>query len=133
MSVYPLIAATALALAGEPPQADASSQPATPEQPAWRYVLPAPGDSFAHAPFRALVLSRDKPAELIEKVAYRGDPARRRYAQFRFGSPSSTRVTVVIDAVATGAVDLYTDADRNLKIDDRDRVPISPSAAGPRR
>ena len=94
---------------------------------------PPPGDPFEHAPFRALVLSRDKPAELVEKVAYRGDPARRRYAHIRFGSPSSTRVTVVVDTVALGEVDLYADADRNLKIDDRDRVAIAPVGGWPRR
>ena len=44
---------------------------------------------------------------------YRGDPARRRYAQIRFGSPGSIRVTVVLDEVGAGEVDLYVDADRN--------------------
>ena len=130
MSLFPLIAMVAFALVGVTPTEEANSQSPTPEQPAWRYVLPAPGDPFDHAPFRALVLTRDKPAELVEKVTYRGDPARRRYAQVRFGSPSSTRVTVVIDALATGEVDLYADADRNLKIDDRDRVAMSPATAG---
>ena len=86
-----------------------------------------PGDPFEHAPFRALVLSREKPEELIEKVAYRGEPARRRYARIRFGSPSSTRVTVVVDTAALGEVDFYADADRNLKIDDRDRVAVASS------
>ena len=98
----------AIALAGAPPD--------------WRFVLPAPGDPFEHAPFRALVLGREKPEDLIEKVAYRGDPARRRYAQIRFGSPGSIRVTVVLDEVGPGEVDLYVDADRNRRIDDRDRV-----------
>jgi len=112
---------------------DAGSKPSAPEPAVWRFVLPAPGDAFEHAPLRALVLSRVKPDELIEKVTYRGDPGRRRYAQLRFGSPSSTRVTVVVDTVATGEVDLYADADRNLKIDDRDRVAVTSSAAGPRR
>jgi hypothetical protein len=88
----------------------------------WRYVLPPPGDEFEHAPFRALVLRRAKPDELVEKAAYRGAPAQRRYAQIRFGSPSSTRVTVVVDTLANGEVDLYADADRNLKIDERDRL-----------
>ena len=31
-------------------------------------------------------------------------------------------MTVVVDTTASGEVDLYADADRNLKIDDRDRV-----------
>ena len=77
--------------------------------------------------------SRDKPEELIEKVAYRGELARRRYARIRFGSPSSTRVTVVIDTTASGEVDLYADADRNLKIDDRDHVAAGAAATSGRR
>ena len=94
----------------------------------WRYVLPAPGDSFDHAPFRALVLTREKPEELVERAAYRGEKSRRRYARIRYGSPSSIRVSVVLDETAQGEVDLYADADRNLRIDDRDRVS---AAAGP--
>jgi hypothetical protein len=125
--------AMALCLAGLASDDDGPSKPSAAAPAHWRYVVPAPGDPFEHAPFRALVLSREKPEELIEKVAYRGDPARRRYARVRFGSPSSTRVTVVVDSVGSAEVDLYADADRNLKIDDRERVAASPSAAGPRR
>ena len=80
----------------------------------------APGDPFEHPPFRALVLSREKPEDVSEKVAYRGTS--RRYAQIRFGSPGSIRVTVVLDEVGPGDVDLYVDANRDRKIDDRDRV-----------
>jgi hypothetical protein len=77
------------------------------------------------------MLGREKPEELIERVPYRGEPARRRYARIRFGSPSSTRVTIVIDTTASGEVDLYADADRNLKIDERDHV--AAAAASDRR
>jgi hypothetical protein len=133
MSRHPLILVIALASAISARDSDADPPMATSTTPAWRYVLPAPGDPFEHAPFRALVLKREKPAELVEKVTYRGDPTRRRYTQVRFGSPSSTRVTVVIDSAPTGEIDLYADADHNLKIDERDRVVMSPSAAGPRR
>jgi hypothetical protein len=87
---------------------------------AWHFVLPAPGDPFEHPPFRALVLSREKPEDLTEKVAYRG--ASRRYAQLRFGSPGSVRVTVVLDEAGAGDVDLYVDTNRDRKIDERDRV-----------
>ena len=127
------VVVVALALAGVPPDEDLYSKQSPAVSVPWRYVVPAPGDPFEHAPFRALVLSREKPEELIEKVAYRGEPARRRYARIRFGSPSSTRVTVVVDTAASGEVDLYADADRNLKIDDRDRVAAASSATGPRR
>ncbi len=133
MTIIPQGMIMVLALSTLLPGDGAGSKSSNPDQPAWRYVLPAPGDAFEHAPFRALVLFREKPEELIEKVAYRGDPARRRYARIRFGSPSSTRVTVVVDTSASGEVDLYADADRNLKIDDRDRVAAASSADGPRR
>ena len=126
-------AAVALSLVGLVSADDVPSKPSAAAPALWRYVVPAPGDPFEHAPFRALVLSREKPEELIERVTYRGDPARRRYARVRFGSPSSTRVTVVADTSASGEVDLYADADRNLKIDERDRVVATSSADGPRR
>jgi hypothetical protein len=118
----PITVTVALTLAGLVGGDDTPRKLSAAETVPWRCVVPKPGDTFEHAPFRALVLSREKPEELIEKVAYRGDPARRRYARVRFGSPSSTRVTVVVDTVASGEVDLYADADRNLKIDERDRV-----------
>jgi hypothetical protein len=117
----------AIVLTGVPPGDDPGSKPASSSD--WRFVLPAPGDPFEHAPFRALVLGREKPEDLIEKAAYRGDPARRRYAQVRFGSAGSIRVTVVLDEVGPGEVDLYVDAERNRRIDDHDRVAASASAA----
>jgi hypothetical protein len=120
-----------LALAVVLPGDDAHGKSPDAAAPTWRYVVPPPGDPFEHAPFRALVLVREKPEELIESVAYRGDPARRRYARVRFGSASSTRVTIVVDVIGSGEVDLYADTDRNLKIDDRDRATAAPSAAGP--
>src|SRR5262249_47399396 len=99
----------------------------------WRFVLPPPGDPFEHAPFRALVLAREKPEDLLEKVAYRGDPSRRRYAQIRLGSPGSTRARVVLDEIRPGEVELYVAPDRNRRIDDRDRVAPSPPVGGRER
>jgi hypothetical protein len=111
-----------IALAGSPP-GDGPDRNVAPSSPSdWRFVLPAPGDPFEHAPFRALVLGREKPEDLIEKAAYRGNPVRRRYAQVRFGSAGSIRVTVVLDEVEPGVADLYVDAERNRRIDDHDRV-----------
>jgi hypothetical protein len=115
-------AALTLALAAALHGDDVQPQGKTAAQSGWRYVLPAPGDPFDHAPFRALVLAREKPEELVELAAYRGEKSRRRYARIRFGSPSSTRVTIVLDETPDGKVDLYVDADRNLRIDDRDRA-----------
>jgi hypothetical protein len=89
----------------------------------WCFVLPPPGDAFEHPPLRALGLVRAKPDDVVEKAAYRG--TRRRYAQLRYGSPGSVRVTVVLDEGTPGVADLYVDADRNRRIDDRDRVPPS--------
>jgi hypothetical protein len=112
------------------PAARSSSPTVERQSSSWRFVQSAPGDTFEHAPFRALVLTREKPEDLIEKVSYRGDSTRRRYAQIRFGSPGSIRVAVVLDELGAGEVQLYVDADRNRKIDERDRVPPSqPPAA----
>ena len=57
---------------------------------------------------------------MLEKVTYRGH--RRRYAQLRYGSPSSVRVTVVVDELAPAEADLYVDANRNRRIELADRV-----------
>jgi hypothetical protein len=116
-----------------PASPDSKPAPSSPSTSEWRFVLPAPDDPFEHASFRALVLNREKPEDLVEKAVYRGDPARRRYAQIRFGSPGSIRVTVVLDQVGPGEADLYVDADRNRRIDDRDRVVASPSSSGRER
>ncbi len=94
----------------------------------WQFVLPAAGDPFEHPPFRALVLGREKPEDVTERVSYRGTS--RRYAQLRFGSPGSTRVTVVLDEVGPGDVDLFVDANRDRKIDDRDRVAGTRGSSG---
>jgi hypothetical protein len=115
-------AALTLALAAALHGDDAKSQGDSAARSGWRYVLPAPGDPFDHAPFRALVLTRERPEELVENATYRGEKSRRRFGRIRFGSPSSTRVTIVLDETPDGTVDLYADADRNLRIDDRDRV-----------
>jgi hypothetical protein len=86
----------------------------------WRFVLPGAGDPFEHPPLRALPLSRTKPDDVKEMVHYRG--ARQRYAQIRYGSPGSIRITVVLDEATSSDVDLYVDADRNRRIEARDRV-----------
>jgi hypothetical protein len=79
-----------------------------------------PGNPFEHPPWRAVGLGTAKPDDVVEEAAYRG--RLRRYAQLRYGGPGSTRVTVVVDEAGPGDVDLYVDADRNRKIDARDRV-----------
>jgi hypothetical protein len=91
-----------------------------PAEDAWRFVLPPPGDPFEHPPLRAIALRTSKPDDVRELVAYRG--TRRRYAQLRYGSPGSVRVTVVLDELGPGGADLYVDADRNRRIEARDLV-----------
>ena len=112
----------ALAFAGAPPgEAEAKAR-------SWRFVLPAPGEAFEHPPFRRSCSSRDKPEDVAEKIAYRGK--HRRYAQVRFGSAGSVRVTVVLDEVGPGDVDLYVDANRDRKIDRAIACPARREAPG---
>ncbi len=86
----------------------------------WRYVVPAPGDAFESPPMRAVSLTREKPEDLVVKAVFRGE--RQRYAQLRYGSPSSVRVTIVLDEFGGGGADLYVDANRNRRIEATDRV-----------
>ncbi|MBX6311907.1 MAG: hypothetical protein IRY99_03150 [Isosphaeraceae bacterium] len=86
----------------------------------WRFEVPPPGDPFEHPPLRALGLSTTRPDDVIEKVTYRGH--RQRYAQLRYGSPNSIRVTVVLDEIGPGAADLYVDTNRNRRIEPRDKI-----------
>jgi hypothetical protein len=67
-----------------------------------------------------MALADAKPDDVRELARYRG--MRRRYAQLRYGSPGSVRVTVVLDEISPGDADLYVDADRNRRIEDKDRV-----------
>ena len=74
------------------------------------------------------MLSREKPEDVGEKVSYRGTS--RRYAQLRFGNPGSIRVTVVLDEVGPGDIDLFVDANRDRKVDGRDRVAGTKGSSG---
>ena len=91
-----------------------------PSDAGWRYVLPPAGDAFEHPPLRAIGLSDAKPDDVTESVEYRG--TRRRYAQLRYGSPDSVRVTVVLDEGGPGEADLYVDSNRNRRIELKERV-----------
>ncbi len=99
----PSLSALALCIAALAAVGEQIARDSAPPPSEWRYIVPAPGDEFEHAPFRALVLSRQKPDELVEKAALsRRAWASGAYAQIRFGSPSSTRVTIVVDTLANG-------------------------------
>jgi hypothetical protein len=110
-----VVGAGFIVLLGMAVAADAGDEPAN-----WRYVVPPPGDPFESPPLRAIGLVTEKPEDVILKVKFRG--SRQRYAQLRYGSPSSIRITVVLDEVARGTADLYVDANRNRRIEATDRV-----------
>jgi hypothetical protein len=115
-----VVLSTLLALLAAPPPPPAPAAAVESAAEDWRFVLPAPGDPFEHPPLRAIRLARTCPEDVREMVQYRG--VRRRYAQIRYGSPSSVRVTVVLDEVGPGEDDLYVDAGRNRRIEPGDRV-----------
>jgi hypothetical protein len=104
----------ALGLLGAPPDGP-------PPEVAWRLVTPAPGEPDAVPPPRALTLTRDAPEDVVERASYRG--TRRRYAQVRYGSARSVRVTVVLDEGGPDGPALYVDADRDRRVEDADRLP----------
>ena len=99
----------------------AAAEEAARAQTPWRYVTPEAGQEMEHAPFRPVLLTEERPDDLSEAVSYRG--ARRLYAQLRYGSPGSTRVTVVVDETGPGAFDLYVDRDRNRTIEPDELLP----------
>jgi hypothetical protein len=90
------------------------------DEPAWRYVAKSEADSPLRPVFRFVGLSRSRPEELDEQVAYRGKV--RKYAQIRYGSDDSRRVVVVVDEVSPTEFDLYVDANRNRVIELKDKV-----------
>jgi hypothetical protein len=87
---------------------------------AWRYVVPEAGDAMEHAPLKALSLSETKPADLKETAEYRGE--KRLYGEFRYGSPNSKVVAVVLDCGKDGETDIYVDANRNREIGKSERL-----------
>jgi len=94
----------------------AIAAPASAGEPAWKYVA---DDAFRPVP-RSVPLSDTRPDDLREDVAYRGK--QRKYAQVRYGSEDSRRVTVVIDLASADDWDLYVDADRHRVIEARDKI-----------
>jgi hypothetical protein len=83
-------------------------------------VTPPLGEPFAYPPLRAISLSDQRPADLEERITYRGK--KQRYAQLRYGSPSSVRISIVVDEIGPNDVDLYVDARRNRAIEPADKV-----------
>ena len=83
----------------------------------WKYVA---ADTFTQAPLRSIGLSEQAPDNLVIDVDFRG--RRQRYARIRYGSPDSTRVSVVVDGIGRGEIDLYVDGNRNRIIEEKDLV-----------
>ena len=77
----------------------------------WKYVVPAAKSEQFPPIFRAVFLSDERPVNLTEQLEYRG--TRRRYAQLRYGSPNSVRVTIVLDQRGPDQVDLHVDGRLN--------------------
>jgi hypothetical protein len=99
----------------------AAAAPETGAAPAaWRYVVPPPGDPFESPPLHAIALATEKPDDLIVNVSFHG--RRQRFAQLRYGSPSSVRVAIVLDEISRGTADLYVDVNRNRRIEATERV-----------
>lgn len=96
--------------------ADPLPKPATD----WHYVAESTESGFDRPPFRKLALADELPDNVTEDVTYRG--TKRRYALVRYGTPNSTRVTVVVDERPNGEFDLYVDRNRNRIIEAKDLV-----------
>jgi hypothetical protein len=90
-----------------------------PSETGWRYSAVADDESLGDPVFQTVRLEKAPPENLAEKIAYRGK--RQLFAQLRYGSEDSTRVTVIVDD-AGDDFDLYVDADRSRSIDAKERA-----------
>jgi len=86
----------------------------------WRYVAESAEPGFERPSLQKLACSDERPEDIVEKVAFRG--TKRLYAQLRYGTPNSNRVTIVIDEREGGEFDLYVDRNRNRTIEPKDLV-----------
>jgi len=90
----------------------------------WKYTVPESREQTTDALYPvpvAQMLTKVKPSDLNEDTApYRGKV--RRYVQIHYGNPSSIRVCFVIDELEDGTADLYVDANRDRRIEKRDRA-----------
>jgi hypothetical protein len=84
------------------------------------YTDTSAGQSLEHPPTVPIELSTDRPSELSELVAYRGQT--QRYGQLRYGTLDSRPVSIVVDELGNRQFDLYLDADRDFVIEPRERV-----------
>jgi hypothetical protein len=112
----PLGLVLALCLAGSAHAAEL--EPKAPQT--WRYVAESAEAGFDRPPLQKLALADERPEGVTETATYRGE--KRRYAQLRYGTPNSNRVTIVLDQREGGGFDLYLDRNRNRTIEPKDLV-----------
>jgi hypothetical protein len=86
----------------------------------WKYVAETADPGFDRPVMQKVPLLDELPDNLRENIAYRG--TKRKFALVRYGTPNSTRVTVVIDERADGEFVLYVDRNRNRVIEPKDLV-----------
>jgi hypothetical protein len=86
----------------------------------WQYVAESGEPGFDLLQLQKLACFDERPENVIEMVTYHG--TKRRFAQLRYGSPNSNRVTIVIDEREGGEFDLYVDRNRNRTIESKDLV-----------
>jgi hypothetical protein len=86
----------------------------------WKYVAESAEQGFDRPAMQKVPLVDELPDNVREEVAYRG--TKRKYALVRYGTPNSTRVTVVVDERADGEFDLFVDRNRNRVIEPKDLV-----------
>jgi hypothetical protein len=113
------LSVTAAEIAGNDDDSTVQHAAAT-SQTEWQYVVPDPGGPMEHPPFQAVALTTEKPDDLREAIDYRG--IKQWYGQLRYGTPSSTRVAVVVDELDGREFDLYVDLNRNRSIDGKERI-----------
>ncbi len=106
---------------------EAAPGPAAQSAPEWQYVSESHEPGFDRPPLQKLPLTDELPENVVENISYRG--TKRKYALVRYGTPNSTRVTVVVDERPDGEFDLYVDRNRNRTIEAKDLV----AGSGPLR
>ncbi len=103
--------------------ADPAQKPTTD----WQYVSESNEPGFDRPPLQKVPLADELPENVVEDISYRG--TKRKYSVVRYGTPNSTRVTVVVDERPDGEFDLYVDRNRNRIIEAKDLV----AGSGPLR
>ena len=110
---YPL-AVLMLLCFGAGPRADNERAASEDADKAWKYVVPASGETMEHPPLLPLGLSERRPDLVTREPAYKS--VKPLYGLLRYGSGTSPQVVIVLDEGEAGAFDLYVDAARDPEI-----------------